>query len=160
MRRILITAVICLMASTAYAGGLTAEEQNFTRAFETLRAKYNLAMPSLDTSLVEGSRSWSARMRTTGRFSHGASQENIYQGRATGVAAFRAWERSPGHRALLLSPNVEAFGIGQSDGFWTFRARHRERESVTASAPVVRQTYTSAKPCKRPLHRCLKRLCR
>ena len=133
-----IACVIAMTVSAAYGDGLNEEERNFTRAFETFRAKYNLQMPNIDDALVEGSRNWSVRMRTTGSFAHGASRENIYRGQASGVAAFRAWERSPGHRALLLSPNIETFGIGQDGGYWTFRAKARARESVTQPLePVV-----------------------
>ena len=63
--------------------------------------------------------------------------ENIYQGSGSGVAAFRAWERSPGHRRLLLSPNLESFGVGNDGGYWTFRARARASERT-----VERQVST------------------
>ena len=151
--RIFVTAVMCMIASTVYAGGLNSEEQNFTRAFEVFRSKYQLAMPNLDPALVAGSQAWSARMRTYCRFSHGAGYENIYMGQASGTAAFRAWEKSKAHRALLLSPSVTSFGIGQSGGYWTFRAKTKARETVTkpvvpacvpavpACAPVSRSVY-------------------
>jgi len=139
---IFLTAVVLTaMMTVAYAEGLTAEERSFQQAFETFRAKYGLELPMLDESLVVGSRSWSLRMRQTGSFSHGAAMENIYRGSASGVAAFRAWERSPAHRSLLLSPNIGAFGIGNDGHLWTFRARTRvvERaESAVQASNVVR----------------------
>ena len=140
MKRILVTAIMVIaLATAAYAGGLTTEEQNFQRAFESFRVKYRLKLPDLDTSLANGSRDWSARMRQTGRFYHGASSENIYRGSESGLQAFRAWERSPGHRALLASPNLESFGVGNDGQFWTFRARMRsvERDVVRETHPVI-----------------------
>ena len=129
--------VMAAMATFATAGDLTAEENNFARAFETFRARYNLAMPELDSALVDGCRDWSVRMRQSGRFTHGASRENIYRGSESGMSAFRAWERSSGHRALLLNPGIEAFGIGRDGAYWTFRARSKARESVTKSTVAV-----------------------
>ena len=107
-----VLAIAFTAASAVYADTLTGEERKFMSAFETFRAQYGLDLPVLDESLVAGSRSWSLRMRQTGVWSHGAAMENIYRGSESGVAAFRAWERSPKHRALLLSPNIEAFGVG------------------------------------------------
>ena len=138
-----IIATALATTTAAYGGTLTTEEQNFKQAFETFRAQFGLNLPMLDESLVAGSRSWSVRMRQTGRFQHGASMENIYQGSGSGVAAFRAWERSPGHRRLLLSPNLESFGVGNDGGYWTFRARARTVERteniVRTAQPVVAQ---------------------
>jgi len=121
---------------------LTSEEQKFTQAFETFRTQYGLQLPTLDESLVEGSRNWSVRMRQSGSFSHGAARENIYRGSESGIAAFRAWERSPKHRALLLSPSIEAFGVGNSGTFWTFRARSRTVERAEA-VPQGSQTVVA-----------------
>ena len=138
MRRWIYGAVmLAAMATFATAGDLNSEEQNFLRQFESFRARYKLAMPVLDNTLVDGSRQWSVRMRQSGRFAHGASRENIYRGSESGMAAFRAWERSSGHRALLLSPNIDAFGIGNSGTYWTFRAKSKARESVTKSTVAV-----------------------
>ena len=91
-----IALIAIATASAAFADGLTTEEQNFQRAFETFRAKYHLDVPMLDESLVDGSRAWSLRMRETGTWRHGSGPENIYRGSSSGIAAFRAWERSPG----------------------------------------------------------------
>jgi len=140
--------VIALATTSAtYGDTLTTEEQNFRSAFETFRTKYNLDVPMLDESLVSGSRSWSLRMRQTGSFQHGASMENIYRGSASGVAAFRAWERSPAHRSLLLSPNIGAFGIGNDGNLWTFRARTRvvERAESAVQANSVVRTNNSVR---------------
>ena len=161
-RGILLVAVCAFFALTASvmaepltAKPLTAEEQNFQQAFETFRAKYGLELQMLDESLVAGSRNWSLRMRQTGSFQHGAAMENIYRGSASGVAAFRAWERSPAHRSLLLSPNIGAFGIGNDGNLWTFRARTRvvERaESVPrVVSPVIVQSFTPRVAVRQPL---------
>ena len=142
MKRIFVTAIMVIaLATAAYAGGLTTEERNFQRAFESFRAKYRLKLPDLDTSLADGSRDWSVKMRQTGRFYHGASRENIYRGSTRGVEAFRAWERSPGHRALLASPNLESFGVGNDGTFWTFRARMRTVERDVTHPVIVTQSW-------------------
>ena len=146
------------MASTAYAGELTAEEQRAFDAVNAMRAKVGLPALAFSPELSEASRAWSVRMRSTGRLFHGASYENCAAGHTCGVTTVRQWSNSSAHRALLLSRSATEMGVGNDGKYWTLRMRVRERESVTASAPVVRQEYTSAKPCKRPLHRYLKRL--
>jgi len=160
MKRWIFTAIVLMATSTAYAGGLTAEEARAFGAINEFRAQFGLPALALSPDLTDASRAWSVRMRASGRLFHGASMENCAAGNTCGVATFRQWERSPGHRALLLSRTATEMGVGNSGTFWTLRMRVRERESVTASAPVVRQTYTSADRSKRPLKRCLRRLCR
>jgi len=154
MKRSFFTAIIVIAmatASAAFGDTLTQEERNFKQAFETFRTQFGLQLPNLDDSLVEGSRQWSVRMRQSGSFQHGAARENIYRGSASGIAAFRAWERSPGHRALLASPHLESFGIGNDGNYWTFRVRMRtaertERIEVAANPVVTQSTITPVKP--------------
>jgi uncharacterized protein YkwD len=137
------TAVV-LMATvfTAY-GGLTEQEQKCFDAVNQMRTEVGLAPFEFCPELTEASRSWSARLRSERRLYHGASYENCARGNTCGVATFRQWYNSPGHRALLLNRSVAKAGVGQSENYWTFRVKVRERATVeTKETLTARPAYT------------------
>ncbi|MDQ3412536.1 MAG: CAP domain-containing protein, partial [Chloroflexota bacterium] len=58
--------------------------------------------------------------------------ENIDRTRATGRAAFAAWEASPGHKATMVNPDLVAIGIGRvevpgSPHGWYWTTTHANR---------------------------------
>ena len=128
-----------LMAmATAYGGGLTEQEQACWQAIQDMRSKAGLPAFEFCPELTDASRQWSARLRTERRLYHGASQENCARGNESGVATFRQWMNSPGHRSLLMSRATTA-GIGNDGTYWTFRVRSKTKET-TKQAVAERET--------------------
>ena len=164
MKRILMTAVVLAALTTAaYADGLTKEESDCFDAINSMRVKAGLPAFQFSAELSDASRAWSAKLRTSGRLYHGASYENCARGNTCGVATYRQWMNSPGHRALLLNRSATEAGIGNTGDFWTLRVRTRTVERVAApAAPVVNQSLQT--PLLRsPKHfkalKCLLRRC-
>ena len=139
MKRWIFTAIVLMATSTAYAGGLTAEEARAFGAINEFRAQFGLPALALSPDLTDASRAWSVRMRASGRLFHGASMENCAAGHTCGVTTVRQWSNSNAHRALLLSRSATEMGLGNDGKWWTLRMRsvQRERESVVVPSAVV-----------------------
>ena len=150
MRKI-FCAVVCAIAitvSATYGNGLTVEEQNAFDAINQMRTKVGLLPFTFSPELSEECRAWSARLRASGQLYHGASHENCARGNKCGIATFRQWYNSPGHRALLLNRTSTEAGIGSDGNYWTFRVRVKARESVTQpdDADVVPKATSTVVP--------------
>jgi hypothetical protein len=148
MKGFILTAVIGLMATTAYAGGLTEQESACFDAINAMRAKAGLTPFTLSDELTDGARVWSKRLNVERRLYHsGFGGENCARGSLDGIATCRQWERSSGHRALLLSRTATEAGLGNDGSYWTLRVRSREREVVKQPKPVIDLFEDTASGC-------------
>ncbi|MEK7704334.1 MAG: CAP domain-containing protein, partial [Myxococcota bacterium] len=116
-------------AAAPLTDSASVESEIVALVVEARRAE-RLTLPTLAPELVEASRAHGTDMRDGGFFAHVSPTQGDVAGRlrhlgigyqralenlATGRSAaeiFRAWMTSPAHRANLLDPSVNRFGIG------------------------------------------------
>jgi len=137
-----MTAIIGLMATAAFASGLTEQERIFVNALNEYRTARGLQPVTVCPQLSAASRGWSERMRARGWIGHdpnGGTEICAQIAENCGIRALRAWQRSPGHNAILLSPRIDTIGVGSADRFWTMRGLNRGRsvERTVTRTPVV-----------------------
>jgi uncharacterized protein YkwD len=138
MKRILLIAVL-LLTATAYGGELTTEEAACFDAINQMRAKYGLPAFEFSPELTADCRTWSAHLRERRVLYHGASYENCAVGNTCGLATYRQWYASSGHRSLLLNRSATVAGIGCDGAFWTFRVRPERTVEKIVTKTVQKQ---------------------
>ena len=79
-------------------------------AMMAIAATQAKAMAEAGTMSHDVGGSFEGRLRA-GHYDDAVAVENIAAGQKTFDAAFLAWQKSPGHRANMLSPTVTQFGI-------------------------------------------------
>jgi uncharacterized protein YkwD len=121
---------------------VTAEERDVLDRVNAMRSQLGLAPFALDPTLMTAARQHSANMARQRQMNHmldgagpwqrvaalgfdtGMVAENCAQGQSTSAEVVDSWNRSPGHRANMLSGGYARIGIGvASDGYgqryWT-----------------------------------------
>jgi uncharacterized protein YkwD len=122
------------------AGGLTARENSFVTAVNSVRARHSVPPVSATPRLVRAARSHSAEMIRTSTFTHGAFLRRLVrfgvrgpvvgedlgwtvEGSAATSRIVSWWLASPRHRSVLLRPGFRHIGIGVARGPF-FGRRH------------------------------------
>jgi uncharacterized protein YkwD len=116
-------------APEASAGERLSDGERMIGAVNALRASHGLAPVGFSKHLARSSRRYAAwqmnadwfghaeRVRTGGRWTSLGETIAMHRGHRPRVhVTLRGWARSPGHAALLLSPNFSEAGAGLSRG--------------------------------------------
>ena len=131
------------------------EEQICFAAINQFRSQHGLPALQWNEGLADNCRNWSATMQRTGRFQHGANNENIAMGHPGGERTFQQWKNSSGHRAFLLSRNITTAAVGQSGEYWTFRGSGNGYQ--TTNYQETKTTQTHQKQSSRPFNGALRK---
>ena len=130
----------CSLLAVPSAAGAASPSQRMAQKINHARAQHGLGPVRLSRALTRSSFRYSRRVMSRDHFAHGLqarpSGYNVFgevlalhPGRHVRVGfTVRAWLRSPGHRAVLLSPAFRVMGAGYSRG----RIGGRRRTSWTA----------------------------
>ena len=121
MRTLIFVAIATVVLNFCVVAKAASEEEKFLELLNQARITAGLQPLDICDTQQQGARSWSVRMRSTGRMFHGASNENIAHGATTAKGVFRLWMNSKAHREYLMSPKLTACGIAKDGSFWTFR---------------------------------------
>ena len=112
--------------------GQTAEESIFVAAYNEYRVSRGLQPVTVNGELSKDCRGWSTQMRLRGQLSHdpksGGMEVCAQITQESGIDALRAWQRSPAHNAILVSPRIDTIGIGSDGIWWTMRGRQMNAE--------------------------------
>jgi hypothetical protein len=127
LRRLALLCLTALFLSVPLAGPASADALSDAQQFTTLlnQARADAGLPALvsDVRLVTMATAWSTAMAAAGVLSHNPAltteapygwtrlSENVGYG-GTVAAVHNALMNSPGHRANILDPNVNAVGVG------------------------------------------------
>ena len=109
----------------AYYGNAS-QESVFVSALNEYRTARGLHPVAVCSELSADCRRWSSQMRQRGYLSHdptGGIEICAQISSESGVNALQAWQRSPAHNAVLLSPRIDTIGIGSDGNWWTMRGR-------------------------------------
>jgi uncharacterized protein YkwD len=118
-------AVATMLFALPSAPALAGTESRMVAQINSARAAHGLGPLRESASINRSSASWARRLMSTGRFSHaslGAAGVNgevleMHSGSGSKVAGtVRAWLRSSGHRAILLSRRFHIIGVGKASG--------------------------------------------
>jgi uncharacterized protein YkwD len=131
-----LLALLALLAPTA-AHGLDRgkAERQIARCVDRERDQHSVGALRRSTALDDAAQYHARNMAAMGFFSHidphgdGPSErvamfsnrrwlvgENIAGGQGNGAKACRTWMNSSGHRAAILDPGYDAFGVGFASG--------------------------------------------
>lgn len=99
----LLIVLACLLGlpSALSADEPTAEDMNIVSI--KIRARHGLKAQKLDKALCKIADRWAERIAKTGKLVHGGGEQIIAMGYKTTDAVFKAWMKSKGHRAWILS---------------------------------------------------------
>ena len=103
-------------------------EQQLLQLVNAERTRRGLSSLTMDSSLLNGSRSHSAVQSSRRSMHHasnlqGARAENVAMGNMSPQRVMQMWMNSPGHRRNILNPSFKTFGGARSGSYWTQRFR-------------------------------------
>ncbi len=115
----------------------TAEQQKFLGLINDFRKENGLPPVKLSAELNDAATKYSQTQQKMGKMGHGIdgtefgdrakaagyngfpANENVAQGQQSAEEAFQSWKESPGHRANMLSQDINEIGLGRAGEFWT-----------------------------------------
>ena len=131
---VVLAALFCLALPAVPAQAKTSNSRSLVNAINFVRVTNGVKPLRVNRSLSRSSKRYSNRMMRTGYFGHASRIQasrrfrrlgevlEWRRGHKPGVrATVRDWMRSPGHRAVILSPSFRYIGAGLSRG--KFRGR-------------------------------------
>lgn len=122
---------------TQPTGDMTAEQEQFLKLINDLRAQHGLPPVTLNNLLNQTAMNYSQALDESGQFTHNlngtsvgdrikqggynmsTATENIAKGQGSVEEAFQSWVNSPGHLKNLLNPNITEIGLGMVNNVWT-----------------------------------------